>query len=80
MTQHVIVDNSVHRERKTLGKAYMWYFITFGGILGAGHYWYLGLPGKALARTVTFNLFFVGTVSDFFALPELVRKVNAGTI
>jgi len=76
MTQTV----SVTKQRKTLGKAYLWYFLTFGGAFGAGHWWYLGIPSTAMVRTCTFNLFFIGAVTDFFKLPELVRKVNAGTI
>lgn len=77
---HVVVDNAVHRKRKTLGLAYLWWALSVFGLFG-GHYFYLGLPDRGMRCIFTLGYGVVGAMFvDPFRLPSLVRRVNAGTI
>jgi TM2 domain-containing membrane protein YozV len=51
------------------------------GLCGVGglHRFYVGKTGSGLLYLCTFNLFFVGMLLDFFAIPSMVAEANRGT-
>ena len=61
--------------KKSKGKAYLFWFVGFFGILGF-HRFYLGRTGTGIGWLLTGGLMGVGAVYDLFALSKMVEEQN----
>ena len=62
-------------DKKSKGKAYLFWFLGFFGILGF-HRFYLGRIGTGIGWLLTGGLFGVGALYDLFALSNMVEEQN----
>jgi TM2 domain-containing membrane protein YozV len=58
----------------TEGKTYLWWLLSF--IIPGVHRFYLGKVGTGLLYFFTYGLFGIGTLTDAFRIPRLVREAN----
>ncbi|WP_290876550.1 TM2 domain-containing protein [Gracilimonas sp.] len=73
LTQNDSVSNSY--EIKSKGKAYLFWFVGFFGILGL-HRFYLGRTGTGIGWLLSGGVMGLGALYDLFALSRMVEEQN----